>query len=141
MTASCRAYSSDAASGLVNADHNADRAVINNACLPHTPIDIVAFTRIIDWLVAFIAMAEAALAGSFATAVIVRNDIVPIVGRVEAGADPGYGGHLGSRRTGMGGTSAATGYKAINGAVTPVVAIVDITLRRAGVGFAAGAWL
>jgi hypothetical protein len=78
------------ASGLINADYNADCAVINNTCLPHTPIDIVAFTRIIDRLVALVALAETALAGGFATAVIVRHDIVFIVGRVKAGANPGY---------------------------------------------------
>ena len=85
-------------------------------------------------------MAETALAGGFTTAVIVRDDIVFVVGRVEAGANPGDRRHLRAWRTGMRGTATATGYKAINGAIAPVVAIVDISLRSVGVRFAAGAW-
>jgi hypothetical protein len=136
-----QAYSSDAALPLVNAYDNADRAVIDNTGLAHTPIEVVTFTRVIDRLVALVALAEAALAGSFAAAVIVGDDIVLIISRVEAGANPGYGGHLGPWRTGVRGTTATAGYEAINGAVAPVVAVVDIALWRVGVGFAAGAWL
>jgi hypothetical protein len=81
----------DAASGFINTNHDTDRAVINNTCLTHTPIDIIAFTGIIDRFVALVAVAETALAGSFSTAVIVRDDIVLVVGWIKAGANPGYG--------------------------------------------------
>ena len=139
-TVSRHAYLLQAASGLVNPDDHTYRAVVDNAGLSHTPIDIIAFARVIDRLVAFVAMAETALAGGFATAIIVRDDIVFVVGRVEAGANPGDRRHLRTWRTRVRSTAAATGYKAIDGAVTPVVAIVDITLRSAGVGFATVAW-
>ena len=88
-TAYSQIFLFDLASSVINTDHNADRAVIDNTSLTHTPIDIIAFTREINRFVTLIAVAEAALAGGFATAVIVRNDIVFVVGWIEAGANPG----------------------------------------------------
>ena len=140
-TVSRHTNSFQATSSLTNPDDDAYRTVVDNAGFSHTPIDVIALARVIDRLVAFVAMAETALARGFSTTVVVRHDIVLIVGRVEAGAYPGNRRHLRTWWTGMGSASAATGNKSVDGTIAPVVAIVDITLGSAGVGFAAGAWL
>ena len=92
----------------------------------HAPVDIIALGWEIIRHVAFVAIAHAAVAGTFAAAIIIGNDVITPVRGVFACAYPGHRRHFGPRRaTGM--TAATTGaQETVHAAVTPVFAFPRI---------------
>ena len=61
-------------------------------------------------------------ARAFAATVVVRNDVVPVVDRIAARADPRDGRSFGTGRTSVRGAAAAAAQIAVDRAVAPVVA-------------------
>ena len=116
---------------------NSRGAVINGAVLhAKAPVDVVVGKGAVGRRVVHVVIAEATAAGGLAAAVVVGNDVVQVVGRVPAGADPGHRVHAGARGAGIVGAAAATAEEAVDGAIAPVVA--GCRIARVGVRFAAG---
>src|SRR5258708_4978416 len=76
-------------------------AGIRRALGSETPGDFVVVLRPHDGPIALIVLAGTPPPGHAATAVIVRNNVVPLVRGIAAGADPGDRRHLRARRTGI----------------------------------------
>ena len=53
-----------------------------------TPVDIVVFGGLIDGLVTFVVIAEATIARTLTATVVIGNNVVPVVNRIAAGANP-----------------------------------------------------
>ena len=98
-------------------------AMINRTVLhAYTPVDVIIGKGAVRGSISHVVVAQAAAARGLAAAVVVGNDVVQVVRRVLAGADPGHGVHTGSRGTGNVGAAAATAEETVNGAVAPVIA-------------------
>lgn len=91
-----------------------------------TPIEIVRALRPIDRRVALISLADAAPTITFATTVVVGNDVVLAVRRVSAGADPGDVRLHGARRTTASRATATSTEKTVDRTMSPVVAAIGI---------------
>lgn len=114
---------------LFDPDHHRQRAVVRHIGLAAgTPVEIVRALRAVDWRIALIALALAATATAFATAIVVGNDVVLAIRRIAAGADPGDIRLHGARRTTAGGATTTATDKTIDGTVPPVFAAVRIAL-------------
>ena len=97
--------------------------MINRTVLhAYTPVDVVIGKGAVRGSISHVVVAQAAAARRLAAAVVVGNDVVQVVRRVLAGADPGHGVHTGSRGTGNVGAAAATAEETVYGAVAPVIA-------------------
>src|SRR5438034_1007986 len=59
-------------------------------------------------------------------AIVIGNNIVTSVRRIETGADPCDRRHLRARRTGIYSSSATAAERAVNGAIAPVIALGGI---------------
>src|SRR6202166_715362 len=114
---------------LINRDTQDDGggAGIRLALGAETPGDFVVFLRPHDRPVALIFLAGTPPPGHAATAVIVRNDVVPLVRGIAAGADPGDGRHLRARRTGIHAAAVTGAQRSVDRAVAPVVALRRVT--------------
>src|ERR1700693_1067791 len=88
---------------LINRDTQDEggRAGVRLALGPETPGDFVVVLRPHDRPIALIILAGTAHPDTATAAVIVRNDVVPLVRGIAAGADPGDGRHFRARRTGI----------------------------------------
>ena len=75
----------------VDANHYGGRTMVRVGFCANTPVDIVVFRWVVSRLVAFIPVAEASSAISFAATVVVRNDVAHTVRGILAGAYPGHG--------------------------------------------------
>src|SRR5262249_58768362 len=104
-----------------------DRAVDGPALGSEAPQQVVVPRGVVHRPLALGALALAAQAERLAAAVVVRDDVVPAVARMPAGADPGHRRHLRSRRAGVLRAAAAGAQEAVDGAVAPVGAARRIT--------------
>ena len=109
---------------LGDTDDARRRTMVGNVGLgiSRTPVVIVGFSGSKQRRVAFVAIAETAAARALAAAVVIRNDVFQSVAGVVAGTNPGNRGHVGAGRAHRLRASATSAYKAIYGAVPPVVA-------------------
>ena len=103
------------------------RAAVGLALSAETPGDLVVRGRPHDRPVALIAMTLTSAACGAPTTVVIGDDVVAVVGRIQARTDPRNRRHLCARRTGIHGSPAATAQRAVYGAVTPVIATGRIT--------------
>src|ERR1700692_3029749 len=110
---------------LINRDAQDDGggAGIGLALGSETPGDFVVILRPHDGPIALIVLAGAPPPRHAATTVIVRNDVVPLIRRLAAGADPGDGRHLRTRRTGIHAAAVTSAQRSVDGAVAPIVAL------------------
>ncbi len=99
-----------------------------------TPGDVAVPAREIQGFLAFRAVAIAAGAKRFTAAIVVRNQVVPVIDRVVAGANPVNGRGLTARRTAALGTAAATAKRAANGAIPPVIATFRVAQLNRCIG-------
>src|SRR5882757_4007622 len=110
---------------LINRDTQDDGggAGIGLALGPETPGDFVVVLRPHDRPISLIVLAGTPPPGHAAAAVIVRNDVVSLVRRIAAGADPRDRRHLRAGRTGIHAAAVTGTQRSVDGAVTPVVAL------------------
>src|SRR5208283_684402 len=77
-----------------------DRTGVGLALGAETPRNLVIGLRAHQRPVALIVLAGTSPPGNPAATIVIRNDVIALIRRVAAGADPGNGRHLGSGRTG-----------------------------------------
>ena len=73
--------------------------------------------------VAVVVLAGAAPPGDPAAAIVVRDDVIALIGGIAAGADPGDGRHLGARRAARHAAAVARAQRAVDRAVAPIIAL------------------
>src|SRR5262245_34791567 len=81
--------------GLGRAEDCADRAMVAHVLGAEAPDNVVVQLRPVDRRLALVGVAQALPAAAPAAAIVIRDDVVLVVGGVEARADPG---HVGNRR-------------------------------------------
>ena len=143
-TASTAAGAPPAPYFLINrhAQDQGHRAGVGLALGAEAPGDLVVGLRPHHRPVALVVLAGASSPGHPAAAVVVRNDVVALIRRIAAGADPGDRRHLGAGRTGGDAAAVAGAQRAVDGAIAPIVALGPIAgilrIARALRGLLAG---
>ncbi len=115
---SLRSKLSVASGGL--AEYYGDGAMIGACLRTETPENAGAVRREINRAIAFGVVARAALANALAAAVVVGDQVVTVVGRIVAGANPRNWRGLGARRAGRDRATAAGTERSTQCTVTPV---------------------
>src|SRR3972149_6577032 len=112
-----------ARSALGGPENRPDRAVIAHVRGAEAPYDVVVELRAIDRRLALVGVAQAQAATALAAAVVVGDDVIFVVGRVQAGADPGGVGDRRAGRTLADAAAAAGAQEPVESAIAPVVAL------------------
>lgn len=86
----------------------------------HAPDNVVAFGGHVIGFVAFVTVTTRTVAGTFATTIVITDDVVTIVRRVTAGTYPGDRGKFGAGRAGGCRAATISTQKTIHGAIAPV---------------------
>src|SRR5690606_20645253 len=118
------------------ADDRGDRAVVGHGIILGTeaPDDVVGEFRTVDRKLAFGDEAGAPPRHADATAVAIGNQVALAVGRVVAARHPGSGRQLGARRAAGERAARAVTDVAVDRAVPPVVAPLDVEVLRLRLG-------
>src|ERR1019366_6109676 len=102
-------------------------AGIRLALRTETPRDLVVVLRPHHRPIALIILTSTSPPGHSAAAVIVRNDVISLIRRIPAGADPGDRRHFRARRTGIDAAAVTCAQRPVDGAVAPIIAFRRIT--------------
>src|SRR5450631_2782250 len=102
-------------------------ASIRLALGTETPGDLVVVLRPHHGSIALIILTSTPPPGHSAAAVIVRNDVVALIRRITAGADPGNRRHFRARRTGIDAAAITCAQRPVDGTVAPIIAFRRIT--------------
>src|SRR6185503_6496038 len=101
-------------------DDHGDGGVVDDALGAHAPVDVDVAVGVVERLLALAADAVAAPAEALPAAVVVGDHVLPAVGGVVTGAEPGDRRHLRARRTRAVGAAAARREEAVDPTVPPV---------------------
>src|SRR5258707_7070537 len=96
----------------------------------HAPVQVVVARGPIHGLFALVAVALAITAAHLSATVVVRDDVVALIGGIVTGADPGNRRRCRAGGAGVRGAAAAGAKKSVDGAVLPIVAAIRIIRCR-----------
>src|SRR5262245_36476533 len=82
-------------------DNRGERAMIHGMLVGHAPVDVIVHAHAVTGPFADIVVAETLVACRLAAAVVVADEVGPVVLGMLAGANPGHLRNLSSRRTGV----------------------------------------